>query len=52
MMIEIPLPTPRFVICSPIHMSSAVPAVRVAMMIIIRPTLACGSTFWLLKRNA
>ena len=35
--IEIPLPMPRFVICSPIHMSSAVPPVSVRMMMMRRP---------------
>ena len=29
MRIEMPLPIPRFVICSPIHMGSIVPVVRV-----------------------
>ena len=42
MMIEIPLPTPRFVICSPIHMRSAVPAVRVETISNTRPTLKFG----------
>ncbi len=39
MMIEIPLPMPRFVICSPIHMSSVVPPVSVSTMMISRPEL-------------
>ena len=49
---EIPLPMPRFVICSPIHMSSAVPPVSVRMMMMRRPVLKFGSTFCDLKRNA
>ena len=49
--IEMPFPMPRFVICSPIHMRSTVPAVSVVMMSTIRPGLACR-TPWFLKRNA
>ena len=51
MMIEMPLPTPRFVISSPIHMSSAVPAVSVMTMITTRPEFA-SSAFCRLKRYA
>ncbi len=32
MMSEMPLPMPRLVICSPIHMSSIVPLVSVSMV--------------------
>ena len=49
--IEMPLPIPRFVICSPIHMRRIVPAVSVTMMSTIRPAFVC-STPWLRKRNA
>ena len=53
MRIEIPLPMPRFVICSPIHMSSAVPPVSVRMMMSSRPALAFGSACAAcLNRNA
>ena len=51
MRIEMPLPIPRFVICSPIHMSRIVPVVSVTMMSTIRPAFVC-STPWLRKRNA
>ena len=51
MMIEMPLPTPRFVISSPIHMRSAVPAVSVMTMITTRPEFA-SSAFCRLKRYA
>ena len=37
MMIEMPLPTPRFVISSPIHMSSVQPAVSVTTISTMRP---------------
>jgi hypothetical protein len=43
---------PRFVICSPIHMSSAVPAVSVRTMMISRPAFVFGSALLCLKRNA
>jgi len=49
---EIPLPMPRFVICSPIHIKSVQPAVRVRMMITSRPAFTFGSAFWRLNRNA
>jgi hypothetical protein len=48
---EIPLPIPRFVINSPIHMSSVVPAVSVTMISTSRPVLA-WSTPSFLNRNA
>ena len=41
--IEIPFPTPRFVISSPIHMSSAVPAVSVITISTMRPAFACSA---------
>ena len=47
-----PLPMPRFVICSPIHISSVVPAVSVGTMMISRPALTFGSAPWRLNRNA
>ena len=47
-----PLPMPRFVICSPIHISSAQPAVSVSMMITSRPEFTFGSALCRLKRNA
>jgi hypothetical protein len=37
---EIPFPTPRFVICSPNHMSSVVPAVSVTTISTRRPVFA------------
>ena len=49
--IEMPLPIPRFVICSPIHMRSTYPTVSVTMISTIRPAFA-WSTPWFLKRNA
>ena len=51
MRIEIPLPMPRFVISSPSHMSSTVPAVSETMMSTIWPEPACSAP-WLRKRNA
>ena len=48
---EMPLPMPRFVISSPIHISSVVPAVSVTMISTSRPEFAC-STPSFLKRNA
>ena len=49
---EMPLPMPRFVISSPIHISSAVPAVSVRTMITSLPEFTFGSAPWRLKRNA
>ena len=49
--IEMPLPMPRFVICSPIHISSTVPAVSETTMSTIRPAFA-GATPWLRNRKA
>ena len=49
--IEMPLPMPRFVISSPIHMSSTVPAVRETMMSTISPEPAFSAP-WLRKRKA
>ena len=49
---EMPLPMPRFVICSPIHMRRTQPAVSVRMMITSRPAFTFGSACWRLKRNA
>ena len=46
-----PLPTPRFVISSPIHISSVVPAVRVRTIMTIRPVPA-SSAPWRLNRYA
>jgi hypothetical protein len=51
MRIEMPLPTPRFVMSSPIHMRSTVPAVRVTMIRTISPVPAVSAP-WLRKRNA
>ena len=48
---EIPLPMPRFVISSPIHISSAVPAVSVSTISTSRPAFA-SSTPSFLNRNA
>ena len=39
MMSEMPLPTPRSVICSPSHMTNAVPVVRVRTAIRMNPSL-------------
>ena len=36
---EMPLPIPRFVICSPIHINSVVPAVSVITISTSRPVL-------------
>ena len=49
--IEIPLPIPRFVICSPIHMRSTLPTVSVTMISTIRPAFASRMP-WFLKRKA
>ncbi len=46
-----PLPMPRFVICSPIHMRSTLPTVSVTMIRTIRPVFACRIP-WFLKRKA
>ncbi len=53
---EMPLPTPRWVISSPSHITSTVPAVSVITISIIEPKLKFRSTLWLfeerlLKRN-
>ena len=40
---EMPLPMPRWVISSPIHMSSVVPAVSVVTIRRKRPTVRSGS---------
>ena len=40
---EIPLPIPRLVICSPIHISSVVPAVSVMMISTSRPVSSCSA---------
>ena len=44
-----PLPTPRFVISSPIHMSSDVPAVSETTMSTKRPGFSVSAP-WRLKR--
>jgi hypothetical protein len=49
--IEMPLPTPRRVICSPIHISSTVPVVRVTTISVSRPTFA-SSAPWRWKSTA
>ncbi len=49
---EMPLPTPRFVISSPIHMRRTQPAVSVSTMITSRPAFTPGSAPWRLNRNA
>ena len=46
---EMPLPTPRFVISSPIHISSVVPAVSVTTIRTRRPAFAVR-TPWRWKR--
>ena len=51
MRIEMPLPTPRFVISSPIHMRSVVPAVRVTTIRTSSPEPALRMP-WSRKRNA
>ena len=48
---EMPLPIPRFVISSPIHISSAQPTVSVRMISVSRPAFA-SSAPWRWKRNA
>ena len=48
---EMPLPMPRFVISSPIHISSVVPAVSVITIRTRRPALK-SSAPWRWKRNA
>ncbi len=47
-----PLPTPRFVISSPNHMSNVQPAVSVRTMMTSLPAFTFGSAPWRLKRNA
>ena len=49
--IEMPLPMPRFVMSSPIHMSSTVPAVSETMMSTSSPEPAFSAP-WLRKRKA
>ena len=51
MRIEMPLPMPRFVMSSPIHMRSVVPAVSETTMSTSSPEPA-SSAPWLRKRNA
>ena len=46
---EMPLPMPRFVICSPNHISSVAPAVRVSTIRITRAVDASRAP-WRLKR--
>ena len=48
---EMPLPMPRFVISSPIHISRVQPTVSVMMIRVIRPRFA-SSTPWRRKRKA
>ena len=48
---EMPLPIPRLVISSPIHISSVVPAVSVITISTIRPE-SMFSAPWRLKRYA
>ena len=48
---EMPLPMPRLVISSPIHISSVQPTVSVMMIIVSRPMFA-SSTPWRRNRNA
>ena len=50
MISEMPLPTPFSVICSPSHMMKQVPAVRVKIVMILKPkpgssTSACPGVF-------
>jgi len=40
MRIEMPFPIPRFVICSPMNMSSTLPTVSVTMIRTMRPAFA------------
>ena len=49
---EMPLPMPRFVIISPIHISSTQPPVSVRTMITILPAFTFGSAPCRLNRNA
>ena len=49
--IEMPLPMPRFVICSPSHMSTVVPLVSVTTISTSLPAFA-ERTCWLRKRIA
>ena len=48
---EMPLPIPRFVISSPIHISSVVPAVSVMTISTMRPEFAFSAP-WRLNRYA
>ena len=48
---EMPLPIPRLVISSPIHISSVVPAVSVITISTMRPESICSAP-WRLKRYA
>ena len=41
---EMPFPTPRSVICSPIHIINAVPELRVIMVMILKPHPGSGTT--------
>jgi hypothetical protein len=43
MRIEMPLPMPRLVICSPIHMSRAVPAESVTTIRTMRPVFVSSA---------
>ena len=45
MRIEMPLPMPRLVICSPSHISSTVPVVRETTMSVMRPGFACSASW-------
>ena len=51
MRIEMPLPMPRLVICSPSHISSTVPVVSVTTISVIRPAFACSAS-WRWNRTA
>ena len=51
MRIEMPLPMPRFVICSPIHISRMVPVVSETTIRVMRPAFA-SRTFWRWNRTA
>ena len=44
MRIEMPLPIPRFVICSPSHIRSTVPVVSETTMSVIRPAFASSAS--------
>ena len=47
---EMPFPIPRFVISSPIHMSSVVAAVNETTISTKRPEFSSKSGIWRLKR--